>query len=87
MRMIRLVTERDASECLGVSVRTLQKWRLQGSGPRFVKLGHAVRYDGRDLDPFALRSSRICDNPRFASTRYFVATPSMRVSMRSPAWS
>ncbi|RIL08215.1 MAG: hypothetical protein DCC71_00230 [Proteobacteria bacterium] len=46
----RLVTVRDASELLGVSMRTLQKWRLQGSGPRFVKLGHSVRYDVKDLE-------------------------------------
>lgn len=50
--MARLVTERDASECLGVSVRTLQKWRLQGDSPRFVKLGRAVRYDGKDLEEY-----------------------------------
>lgn len=64
--MIRLVTERDASECLGVSVRTLQKWRLQGNGPRFVKLGHAVRYDGRDLEEYieSARRRSTSDLPR-----------------------
>ena len=50
--MSRLVTERDAAELLGVSVRTLQKWRLQGNGPGFVKLGHAVRYDVKDLEAY-----------------------------------
>ena len=55
--MPRLVKERDAAELLGVSVRTLQKWRLQGDGPRFVKLGHAVRYDGQDLEAY-IESSR-----------------------------
>ena len=35
-----------------MSVRTLQKWRLQGIGPRFIKLGHAVRYDVRDLEEY-----------------------------------
>jgi excisionase family DNA binding protein len=55
--MSRLGTERDAAERLGVSVRTLQKWRLQGDGPRFVKLGHAVRYDGQDLEAY-IESSR-----------------------------
>jgi hypothetical protein len=33
-------------------MRTLQKWRLQGNGPRFVKLGHAVRYDVKDLEAY-----------------------------------
>lgn len=43
---------REASNILGLSARTLQKWRLQGNGPRFVKLGHAVRYDPVELDRF-----------------------------------
>jgi excisionase family DNA binding protein len=56
--MSRLVTERDAAELLGVSVRTLQKWRLQGNGPQFVKLGHAVRYDVKDLEAYIERARR-----------------------------
>ena len=56
--MSPLITERDASEPLGVSVRTLQKWRLQGNGPRFVKLGHAVRYDVKDLEAYIERARR-----------------------------
>jgi hypothetical protein len=38
-------------------VRTLQKWRLQGNGPEFLKLGHAVRYDPADLEQY-LESAR-----------------------------
>lgn len=53
-----LLTEQQASAVLGLSVRTLQKWRLQGNGPRFVKLGHAVRYDPKDLEGFVDRSRR-----------------------------
>jgi predicted DNA-binding transcriptional regulator AlpA len=53
-----LLTEQDASERLGLSVRTLQKWRLQGSGPRFIKLGAAVRYDPTDLDEYIERGRR-----------------------------
>jgi predicted DNA-binding transcriptional regulator AlpA len=52
LRMTRLLTERDASQWLGLSVRTLQKWRLQGDGPKFLKLGHAVRYDPADLQVY-----------------------------------
>ncbi len=47
-----LLTERDASKLLCLSVRTLQKWRLCGRGPRFLKLGHAVRYDRAELKRF-----------------------------------
>jgi hypothetical protein len=48
----------DASLLLGLSVRTLQKWRLQGNGPRFLKLGQAVRYDPADLDDYISRARR-----------------------------
>jgi hypothetical protein len=50
--MTVLLTERDASARLGLSVRTLQKWRLLGQGPRYLKLGHALRYDPEELDRF-----------------------------------
>ncbi len=55
--MDRLLNERDASDLLGLSARTLQKWRLQGVGPRYLKLGHAVRYAREDLETF-LNSGR-----------------------------
>ena len=57
--MSRLVTERDTAELLGVSVRTFQKWRLPGNGPRFVKLGHAVRYDLKDLEAYIERPAAL----------------------------
>jgi predicted DNA-binding transcriptional regulator AlpA len=56
--MAQLLSERDASRRLGLSVRTLQKWRLQGNGPPFLKLGHAVRYDPEDLDAYVARARR-----------------------------
>jgi predicted DNA-binding transcriptional regulator AlpA len=31
--------EAAAAQILGVSQRTLQRWRQDGSGPRFVRLG------------------------------------------------
>lgn len=44
--------ENWAAEFLGVSVRTLQAWRVRGEGPRFVKVGRAVRYRRRELVAF-----------------------------------
>ena len=35
-----------------VSARTLQRWRLEGGGPVFVKLGRLVRYRQSDLEHF-----------------------------------
>jgi predicted DNA-binding transcriptional regulator AlpA len=34
----------------GVSPVTLRKWRMTGAGPRFVRLGRAVRYRRAELD-------------------------------------
>jgi predicted DNA-binding transcriptional regulator AlpA len=45
-----LLNERDAAAFLGLSDRTLQKWRVCGGGPIFIKIGgKAVRYQRRDL--------------------------------------
>lgn len=44
-----LINERMAAETLAVAVRTLQWWRIRGGGPKFVKLGRAVRYRRSDL--------------------------------------
>jgi excisionase family DNA binding protein len=50
--MFHLLSEKDAAPRLGVSVRTLQAWRVRGGGPRFAKLGRKVLYRPEDLDGF-----------------------------------
>lgn len=43
----------DAADYLGVSKRTLEKWRLQADkGPTFVRVGNSIRYHVKDLDAF-----------------------------------
>lgn len=37
----------------GVSINTLRKWRWEGKGPRFVKLGRKVVYRRLDVEAFA----------------------------------
>jgi len=46
----RFLTEEELGPILGIKVRTLQRWRLIGAGPRFRKLGGAVRYDESDVE-------------------------------------
>ena len=35
---------RDDSQSKGPSPRTLEKWRKDGDGPPYIKVGHFVRY-------------------------------------------
>lgn len=44
-----LLCEKLASRFLSVSQRTLQAWRVAGSGPAYIKMGRAVRYSPDDL--------------------------------------
>jgi predicted DNA-binding transcriptional regulator AlpA len=46
------LNENQAAEFLGVSVRTLQAWRVRGGGPRYIKIGRSVRYQRRELVAF-----------------------------------
>jgi predicted DNA-binding transcriptional regulator AlpA len=46
------LNEAQVAEFLGVSVRTLQAWRVRGGGPRYVKIGRSVRYQRRELVAF-----------------------------------
>lgn len=41
-----------AAAVLGVSPRTLEYLRVQGDGPRFVKIGRRVKYRAGDLTAY-----------------------------------
>ena len=45
-----LLTVNDAASSLSLSVAFLNRLRLTGGGPVFVRLGRAVRYSPADLD-------------------------------------
>lgn len=49
----RLIDEHDAADRLGLSVKTLRRWRWARKGLPFVKVGTAsVRYSVRDIAAF-----------------------------------
>ena len=48
--MLRLFTQGEAARLLRLSERTLERLRLQGGGPCFVKAGRSVRYRETDLE-------------------------------------
>ena len=45
----RLIPARCLPRYLGVSAPTLERWRMQGTGPKFVKAGRRVFYRVRDV--------------------------------------
>ncbi len=47
-----LVNEHEAARILGLSVKTLRRWRWAGRPPGFLKIGAAVRYDPTELAAF-----------------------------------
>ena len=56
---IFVMREDAAAKMLGISVRTLQRWRVQGDGPKFRKLGRKlVVYAEKDLLEFVERDRR-----------------------------
>lgn len=44
------LTTAIASRVCGISESTLEKWRVTGHGPPFLKLGRLVRYSRSDLE-------------------------------------
>lgn len=45
----RLLSDREVADACAISVATLRKWRSQGRGPRFLKIGALVRYRPEDI--------------------------------------
>jgi predicted site-specific integrase-resolvase len=54
----KLLKEIDAAERLSIEVSTLRRWRWSGKGPRFLKIGGAVRYHPNDLVEFLSAACR-----------------------------
>ena len=48
--MARYLTEKETSGRIAVSKSALRKWRREGLGPPFVKLGRMIRYPIGELE-------------------------------------
>ncbi len=53
-----LYNETEAAEYLRHSVKTMQKWRWQGTGPEFVKSGTRVFYRRSALESYLAQRRR-----------------------------
>ncbi len=59
-----LLTEVQAAALLMLSPSTLKKWRRTRRGPRYYRLGSAVRYKREDLEAFVSESAEHPCSPR-----------------------
>jgi excisionase family DNA binding protein len=50
--MQRLYTQAEAAELLCLSERTLERLRVAGTGPRFVRIGKSIRYQPSALEAY-----------------------------------
>ncbi|VTZ26132.1 conserved hypothetical protein [Methylocella tundrae] len=66
----RYVRTHEAARLLGLSARTLEKYRCHGSGPTFRKLGGRVVYAIDDLETWADGAAcRSTSDPRYVEAR------------------
>jgi len=54
----RLLTVREAAEFLQLSESWMNKARITGDGPRFIKMGRSVRYSLQALEEFKRANAR-----------------------------
>ena len=57
--MLALLSTEAAARRFGLSPRTLEKWRLTGGGPPYLKLGRIVRYDLGDMETWLEEQVRL----------------------------
>lgn len=46
----RAINESELARQANISTAVLRKWRREGKGPRFVKLGRLIRYLVKDVE-------------------------------------
>ena len=52
-----LINETQVAQLLCCTKSALRRWRREGRGPRFVKIGRLVRYRQEDVEDFIERSA------------------------------
>lgn len=59
--MAAFLSERETASRIGVSTRTLARWRSTGDGPPFVRLGvRRIGYTPSDIEQWARARTFVC---------------------------
>lgn len=67
--MESLLNQKQAARVLGISVRTLERHRVAGTGPRWARLGRLVRYQQSDLTAWVDSNLRLSTSELVVSRR------------------
>jgi hypothetical protein len=62
-----LITPRTLAARWGLSEKTLERWRMTGTGPTFLKLGSRVLYRMDDVSAHEAHRTRRCTAGQFVS--------------------
>lgn len=54
---MHLLNEGEVAQLLQCTKSALRRWRREGRGPRFVRLGRLIRYSPTDLEEFIEQNS------------------------------
>jgi predicted site-specific integrase-resolvase len=55
--LTQMLNETQTARLLAVSVAALRRWRREGRGPQFLRLGKCIRYDVRAIEYFLAENS------------------------------
>jgi predicted DNA-binding transcriptional regulator AlpA len=77
-----LLNEGQVAQLLGISVASLRRWRLLRQGPKYIKVGSAVRYKPDDVTAWidsrpsggseaSKPASESAEDPGHSTTRHF----------------
>ena len=50
MSLNKLLTTREVAKYLDVAESTVIQYRVNGTGPKYIKFGHIIRYRRRDIE-------------------------------------
>lgn len=50
--LARLLTPEEVGDLLGIPYRRLYAWKAEGKGPRYVQVGHNLRYRQSDVNDY-----------------------------------
>ena len=67
---------REAAAYIGLAKSTLEKLRLTGNGPPYIRIGRVVVYDPDDLDHWLAAHRRLSTSDRAMPDHHVKAAPS-----------